>query len=197
MGARDRPSESDSRARARGTSLALTGDVIGLALALSTLAAAILARLVVRRRAPPPARPEAAVAVAPRPAIPARYVCRRLQVLVVTPSPFVGAQIARMLSAHDVTVATSAQAALTRPPDAIVYTAAMAARAIDHVIDRVPALRSRMVCVLDRAPAPDELHTLAHAGVPWIAKPLRYAELATAVDLVAQAPHDHALALAS
>ncbi len=144
----------------------------------------------------PPVAPPAIDDVAPAPR-PAWSVQRRLRVLAVDERALVGAQIARMLPAHDVTSVISADAAvaaLTALPlvDVILYSAAMPGLSglafADLLAVQQPSLRARLVFLFDRAPSAVMLDKLEHAGIRWVTKPLHYALLATAVDAAAGAP---------
>ncbi len=138
------------------------------------------------------------VVVAPRPSWSAS---RRLRVLVVDDRPLIGEQVARMLIAHDVTRVTSAEAAVTRARqgglDAVVYALAMPGLSGFAFSELVPAMRSRLVFLLDRTPSSGLLGKVARTGAQWITKPLHYAALATAVDFASAAPHEAPMEIAA
>jgi CheY-like chemotaxis protein len=122
-----------------------------------------------------------------------RYAFQRLRILVVDDNPLVGRTIARLLDAHEVTFATSGEAALT-------------ALALDHTLDvilcalimpgmsgvafaaaiaeRYPALSRRMAFVIDGTSTPETRRLLALSDVRWVTKPIGYAQLATCVGQV-------------
>ncbi|HET9622610.1 MAG TPA: response regulator [Kofleriaceae bacterium] len=124
--------------------------------------------------------------MAPRPESPA---APRLRVLVVDDRALVGEQVARMLATHDVTRVDSAEAAVAAmkraEQDAILYALALPGVSgfafADLLAAQRPAMRRRLVLMLDHAPSRGVLGKVERTGVRWITKPLRYAPLVTAV----------------
>lgn len=127
---------------------------------------------------------------------PERYAVHRHRILVVDSHALAGRAVARMLDDY-VTRTTSGEAALAALArdaryDAILYSLVMpgmsgfAFAAI--LAERYPALRPRLVFMVNETAVSQALHTLT--DVPWVAKPFQYAQLATAVDTAAQRPRD-------
>jgi CheY-like chemotaxis protein len=171
-----------------------------LALTGALVAAAIAAWLVARRRAGEPASPggsgerpgEAAQA-----SLPARYVVKPLRILVVDDNELVGSTVARLLEVHDVTTATSSEAALSALAldagfDAILYSLAMpgmsGVKFAATLAERHPALRPRVAFLVNGSSTPETIRLLSLSDIPWVTKPLRYAQLAICVSTVAPQP---------
>lgn len=148
-------------------------------------------RAMARRR--PPARVAERASVVARPAA---YARQQRRVLVVDDRALVGEQVARMLTGHEVTRVTTADAATValrraseRPYDAILYSLGMPRLSgfafANLLATQQPALRERLVFLLDQAPSSALLRNVERTGLRWITKPLHYVALATAVDFAA------------
>jgi CheY-like chemotaxis protein len=158
----------------------------------AAIPAVTAALLVFCHRPDAPARPPPALDM-PAPPLPERYRCLRWRVLVVTPRALMGHQIARMLQGHEVTITTLPEDAVMQAPenDVILYTLAMPGLSGFAFAEQHPELRPCLVFMIESTTSPDLRRGLAVSGVPWVAKPPRYAELATAVDLAARMPREH------
>jgi CheY-like chemotaxis protein len=139
----------------------------------------------------PPARAERETQLAER------YRVQRLRILVVDDNAVVGDTISRLLEAHEVTTAASAEAALSALAydpgfDAILYALMMPGMPgvafAAAIADRHPALRPRMAFLINGSSTPETFRLLALSNVPWVTKPIRYAQLATCISEIAAQP---------
>jgi CheY-like chemotaxis protein len=166
---------------------------------LGALVAVVAAVFVVRRGREPrrePASSEVRDDVREVPP-PAPYQVQRLRILVVDDNAFVGHTVTRLLEAHEVATATSGEAALSALArdsrfDAIRYALMMPGMSgvsfAAAVAERHPALRPRMVFLINGSSTPETFRLLAVSNIPWITKPIRYAQLATCISEVAAQP---------
>jgi CheY-like chemotaxis protein len=138
---------------------------------------------------PMPAAPEELAA--PRPE---GYAVQRLRVLVVDPNPLVGRTVTRLLDAHDVTMATSGEAALSALAvddelDAILYALGMPGMPgvafAAALAERHPALRPHLAFLIDEASTPATQRLLALSSARWVTKPISYVQLMTCVSEIA------------
>lgn len=126
-----------------------------------------------------------------------RYRVQRLRILVVDDNAVVGDTITRLLDAHEVTTAASAQAALSQLAhdpgfDAILYALMMPGMPgvafAAEIAERHPALRPRVAFLINGSSTPETFRLLALSNVPWVTKPIRYAQLATCISEIAAQP---------
>lgn len=129
-------------------------------------------------------------ALAARPAI---EPVGRLRILVIDDEPMVGQMIARLLQSYDTTAVTSGQAALATLAaddkfDAILCDMMMpgltGTRLADAIAERHRALRQRIIFMSATA---DAARLLYRSELRWIAKPVRYAQLALSINEVVAA----------
>lgn len=119
-----------------------------------------------------------------------RYSPQRLRILVVDDNPVISEMVARLLDGHEVSAAIGGEAALSTLTlddrfDAILVALAMrgmSGAAFEAALaERHPDLHPHIVFLVNGALPPDTHAWLERSDVPWVTKPLAYAELATCV----------------
>ncbi len=129
---------------------------------------------------------------------PERYAIQRLRILVVDDNPQVGRTVTRLLDGHEVTVATSGDAALSMLAlddklDAILYALTMpgmsGAAFVAVIAERHPELSRCTAFLIDATATPETRRLLALSDVRWVTKPIGHAQLATCVSAVAALRH--------
>jgi len=135
------------------------------------------------------------VAIAPSPSA----VTQRLRILIVDDDPLVAKTIARLIRGHEVVAVLSGEAALATLAadvnfDVILCDLMMPGMSGPElsvaIAERHQALYARLVFVTAGAVTPEAVRFLDRSDVRWVAKPVRYADLALRIsEVIGDADH--------